>query len=128
MKTKNLLTSIIAVTALCGAVQTSSAGQHLRSGSFQNSRGNSGTFTQTVDRQPGQYSRVTTTSGGKTATVDKTATRNGNSATIDGSRTGFDGKTSDWNKTMTGNGNGTASVNGQYTGQKGSTVNTSSTV
>ena len=128
MNTKNVLTSILLVIALHGAAQTSSAGQRQRSGSFQNSRGRSGTFTQTIDRQPGQYSRVTTTPGGKSATVDKTASRDGNTTAIDGNRTGFDGKTSDWNKIITGNGNGTASVNGQYTRQNGNIVDTSSTV
>jgi hypothetical protein len=128
MKTKNLLTSIVVVAALCGTAQSSIAGEHVRSGSFQNSRGHSGTFTQTVDRQPGQYSRVTITSGGKNATVDQTATHNGNTTTIDGSRTGFDGKTSSWNNTVTGNGSGMASVSGQYTRQNGNTINTSSTV
>jgi hypothetical protein len=128
MKTKNVLTSILLVAALCSAAQTSSAGQRQRSGSFQNSRGNAGTFEQTINHQPGQYSRTTTTSGGKTATIDKAFTRDGNTATIDGSRTGFDGKTSDWNKTITGNGNGMASVNGQYTRQNGNSVDTSSMV
>jgi hypothetical protein len=128
MKTKNVLTSILLVAALCSAAQTSSAGQRQRSGSFQNSRGSFGTFTQTISHQPGQYSRVTITSGGNIATVDKTFTRDGNTATIDGSRTGFDGKTSDWNKIITGNGNGTASVNGQSTRQNGKTIDTSSTV
>jgi hypothetical protein len=127
MKTKNLLTSILLVAALCSAAQTSSAGSHVRSGSFSNSRGHSGTFTQTISHQPGQYSRITTADG-KTATVDQTIARNGNTATLNGSRTGFEGKTSDWNKTITGNGNGTASVNGQHTRQNGNTVDTSSTV
>jgi hypothetical protein len=128
MKTKNLLTSIALVAALCGAAQTSNASTHMRSGSYSNSRGHSGTFTQTIDHQPGQYSRVTALGNGKTATVDQTTARNGNTATVDGSRTGFDGKTSSWNNTVTGNGNGNASVNGQYTRQNGNTVNSSSTV
>jgi hypothetical protein len=127
MKTKNLLTSILLVAALCAATQTSNAGQRVRSGSFQNSRGHSGTFVQTIDRQPGQYSRVTTADG-RTATVDQTVGRTGDTATVDGSRTGFDGKTSSWNDTITGNGNGTVTVNGQYTRQNGNTVDTSSTV
>ena len=99
MKTKNLLTSILLVAALCAATQTSNAGQRVRSGSFQNSRGHSGTFVQTIDRQPGQYSRVTTADG-RTATVDQTVGRTGDTATVDGSRTGFDGKTSSWNDKM----------------------------
>jgi len=131
MKTKlnltmNFLTTAVAAVAL-GAL-AAHAKEFDRSGSFQNNRGKSGTFEQTIDRQPGQYSRVTTMSGGKTATVDQTASRNGNTLTVDGSRTGFDGKTSDWNKTITANGNGTASVNGQYTRQNGHTIDTSSTV
>jgi hypothetical protein len=131
MKTKhnfkaNLVATAVVIISL-GAL-AANAGQFHRSGSFVNSRGNSGTFEQTIDRQPGQYSRVTTTSGGETATVDQTATRNGDTVNLDGSRTGFDGKTSSWNDTITGNGNGTATVSGQYTRQNGNTVDTSSTV
>jgi hypothetical protein len=124
--TMNFLTTTVAIVLL-GAL-AANAREINRSGSFQNSRGNSGTFEQTIDRQPGQYSRITTTSGGKTATVDRTAARNGNTVTVDGSRTGFDGKTSDWNKTITRNGYGTATVKGQYTRQNGNTIDTSSTV
>jgi len=131
MKTKinstlNFLTIAAAIISL-GAL-AANAREINRSGSYQNSRGQSGTFAQTIDRQPGQYSRVTTLGDGKTATVDQTTARVGNTATVDGSRTGFDGKTSSWNNTITANGNGTASVNGQYTRQNGNTIDTSSTV
>jgi hypothetical protein len=131
MKTKlsltmNFLRTAVAIVSL-GAL-AANAREFNRSGTYQNSRGKSGTFAQTIDRQPGQYSRVTTAGDGKIATVNQTAARSGNTATVTGSRTGFDGKTSDWNNTVTANGNGTASVNGQYTRQNGNTVDTGSTV
>ncbi len=52
----------------------------------------------------------------------------GNTTIINGSRTGYDGKTSSWNKTIARNGNGTATVTGQYTRQNGNTIDTSSIV
>jgi len=122
---KKLVITAVAVLSL-GALATN-AREINRSGTYQNSRGASGTFEQTINRQPGQYSRVTTI-GDHTATVNRTAVRNGNTLTVDGSRTGFDGKTSDWNKIITGNGNGTALVTGQYTRQNGNTIDTSATV
>lgn len=132
MKTKNnsmkkLVTTAVAVLSL-GALAVN-AREIKRSGTYQNSRGASGTFEQTINRQPGEYSRVTTI-GDRTETLNRTAARNGNAVSVDGSRTGFDGKTSDWNKTITGNGNGngTASVTGQYTRQNGNTIDTSATV
>ncbi len=121
---KKLVTTAVAVLSL-GAL-AANALEINRSGSYQNSRGASGTFEQTINRQPSDYSRVTTI-GDHTATVNRTAVRNGNTLTVDGSRTGFDGKTSGWNKTITGNGNGTASVTGQYTRQNGNTIDTSAT-
>jgi len=141
-----------------GAMQTS-AGERHRSGTFESSRGASGTFQQEIDWQPGQYSRnttaqtaggkvwhrsvqdnwnrqagtasrsvITTAPNGKTATVNETASHNGNMTTVNGSRTGYDGKTSSWSETVTGNGNGRATVAGQYTLQNGNTINSSSTV
>jgi hypothetical protein len=131
MKTKlnltmNFLTIAVAIVSL--GVLAADAREFNRSGSYQNSRGYAGTFAQTIDRQPGQYSRVTTLGDGKTATVNQTVTRDGSTSTVDGSHIGFDGKTSDWNNTITANGNGTASVNGQYTRQNGNTIDTSATV
>jgi hypothetical protein len=130
MKTKlnltmNFLTLAVAIVSL--GTLAANAREINRAGSYQNSRGKSGTFEQKIDRQPGQYSRVTTADG-KTAMVDQTVTRNGNTATVDGSRTDFDGKTSSWNNTITANDNGTASVNGQYTRQNGNTIDTGATV
>src|SRR5271155_1217064 len=88
MKTKlnfkmNFVTTAVAIVSF--GVLAANAREINRSGSFQNSRSDSGTFEQTIDRQPGQYSRVTTTSGGKTATVDRTTARNGNTVTVNGS-------------------------------------------
>jgi hypothetical protein len=121
---KNLAATTLAILSL--GVLAANAREIKRSGSYQNSRGASGTFEQTINRQPGEYSRVTTI-GDRTATVNRTAARSGNTVTLGGSRTGFDGKTSDWNKTFTGNGNGTATVNGQYTRQNGNTIDTRAT-
>ena len=154
--------SFVAVTvtmvSLGAGLLSVSAGDRYRSGSFENSRGRSGTFEQNIYRQPGSSQRdtavqtgngvwarqsdatwnrqagtadrttVTTAPNGKTATIDQSAIRNGNTLTVNGSRTGYDGKTSDWNKTVTANGNGTATVNGQYTRQNGNTIDTRSTV
>ncbi|HTQ49890.1 MAG TPA: hypothetical protein VMJ12_04195 [Candidatus Acidoferrales bacterium] len=162
MKTRHNATrfATVAVTlvSLSASVLWTNAGERFRSGSYETSRGRSGTFQQTINRQPGTSQRqttvqtghgvwaqqsnatwnrqagtagrttVTTAPNGKTATIDQSAVRNGNLLTVDGSRTGYDGKTSDWNRTVTANGNGTASVNGQYTRQNGNTIDSSSTV
>jgi hypothetical protein len=136
----------------------SNAGERQRSGSFQNSRGRNGTFDQNIERQRGQRqpdttlesdrvtttrntnanwnreegtanrSTVTTGPNGKSATVEKNATRDGNAVIVDGSRTGFNGQTSTWDKSVTKNGDGTATVNTDYTRQDGTTVNASSTI
>lgn len=154
----SLITVAVTMVSLSAGLMPASAWERFRSGSFETSHGRSGTFEQTLNRQPGSSQRdttvqtgngvwnrqsdatwnrqtgtanrttVTTAPNGKTATINQNAVRDGNTVTVNGSRTGYDGKTSDWNKTVTANGNGTATVNGQYTRQNGNTIDTSATV
>jgi hypothetical protein len=127
MKTKlnfatNFLTTAVAIVAL--GVLTADA-QRMRSGSFQGSRGISGTFDQTMKGQPGLYMRGTTvqTANGLTGYRNVTDTWKPGSGTANRSAvtTAPNGKTATVNQTASRTGNNTATVNGSRTGYDGQT-------
>ena len=132
-------------------------GEHERSGKIETSGGRTAGFQQEIDRtldakdrsttvqsQDGIWNRnveesrnrragtasrsaVTTAPNGKSATTQESAVRNGNSVDVTGSRTGYDGRSSYWNQTLTRTGKGTVDGQGQYTRQNGNTIDTTST-
>jgi hypothetical protein len=106
-------------------------GQHARSGTYQNSRGGSGTFTQNYSHTPGSTSGSSSFQGanghGFTHTFNNNWNKSTGTGTHESSTTYNDGKTSSSQGSITKTGQGDYSYAGTHTGVNGQTTDVSRT-
>lgn len=96
-----------------------------RSGTYQDSNGGSGTVNSTVTQGGGERTRNTTLTNqyGQTAThaADRTWDKSTGTGTVSTSTTGFNGRSTSRQGTLTKNADGSVSGQGTLTGPKGQT-------